>query len=194
MFTSAAAPILLVGGWMFAEVLQPPGFDPVRDTISQLAALDATDRAVMTTALIGTGAAYLATAYAFGGVRRLGRLLIAIGGVGTILVAAFPLPAYPLAHALSAGVAFLALAAWPLFAADRGEGAARALRPPLTVVAGIVLLALVAWFAVAQQADVLVGLAERVAAAAQATWPFIVALSLRNVSSRLADQRTAASS
>ena len=60
--SAGAAPVLLVGGWTLADALQPPGYDPVRDTISALAALGATDRWVMTSALAGLGACHVVTA------------------------------------------------------------------------------------------------------------------------------------
>jgi len=40
--------MLLVCGWTIATRLQPPSFDPVADTVSELAAVGATDRWVMT--------------------------------------------------------------------------------------------------------------------------------------------------
>jgi hypothetical protein len=45
--SSAAAPVLLVGGWTAAAALQPH-FDQIADTVSSLAAPGATDRWVMT--------------------------------------------------------------------------------------------------------------------------------------------------
>ncbi|MBA2310412.1 MAG: DUF998 domain-containing protein, partial [Pseudonocardiales bacterium] len=48
VLSSAAAPVLLIGGWTVAAVRQPAVFDSTVDTISALAALDATDRVVMT--------------------------------------------------------------------------------------------------------------------------------------------------
>lgn len=178
LISGAAAPILLIGGWTVAEMLQPAGFDPRHDTISQLAALDATDRSVMTAALVGTGIAYLCTAFGLDEVGPIGRLLIAAGGAGTILVALFPLPAASTAHAVAAGVAFLALATWPFFAADGNPRAPWTLRRPYTIAAGLTLLALVAWFGVALNSGDLVGLAERIAAGTQATWPLVVTVSL----------------
>ncbi|RQX16570.1 DUF998 domain-containing protein, partial [Micromonospora chalcea] len=41
--TAAAAPALLVAGWTVAGARQGPGYDPVRDTISELAGEGATD-------------------------------------------------------------------------------------------------------------------------------------------------------
>lgn len=42
--SSAASPVLLIGGWTLAAALQPPSFNPVTDTVSALAAIGATDR------------------------------------------------------------------------------------------------------------------------------------------------------
>jgi hypothetical membrane protein len=172
--------MLLIGGWTLAAALQPTGFDSFRETISELAAVSATDRAVMTAALLGTGIAHLVTALGLTEVARIGRLLIALGGVATLLVAAFPLPESggSAAHALSAGVAFGALAAWPLFAANRAPDAPPTLRPRNTTLAGLILLGLVVWFGVTNQVGGPAGLTERLAAAAQSIWPFVVALSL----------------
>jgi hypothetical protein len=64
VISSAAAPVLLIGGWTVAAGLQPRSFNPVADTISALAAEDAADRWVMTFALLGLGACYVMTALA----------------------------------------------------------------------------------------------------------------------------------
>jgi len=48
LVSSAIGPMLLVCGWTIATRLQPPSFDPVADTVSELAAVGATDRWVMT--------------------------------------------------------------------------------------------------------------------------------------------------
>jgi hypothetical membrane protein len=181
LLSSAAAPLLLVGGWTAAAARQPAGYDQTLKTISSLAAVGAADRWLMTAALFGTGICHLVTAAGLRPVAPGGRLLLAAGGVATVLVAAFPLPregSSP-AHTISAGFAFLALAAWPLLGFRRAPGTPHALRPVGSIAAGVVLLVLVGWFAVAMASGIRVGLAERVAAGAQTTWPFVVALSTR---------------
>ena len=81
--SALAAPVLLVGGWTLAEARQPPGYSPVRDTISALAARGATDRWVMTSALAGLGACYMVTALGLRPVRRAGRAVLCGGGAAT---------------------------------------------------------------------------------------------------------------
>ncbi len=179
LVSSLAAPVLLIGGWTWAASRQRGGFDPVVETISALAARDADDRWLMTTALAGLGACHLTTALALRGAALPGRVVLAAGGVGTVLVAVFPLPggdAGSTAHTVVAGVSFAALGMWPLLAGRRdGVGA---LRPAWSVPAGVVLLGLVGWFVVELVADSdRVGLSERVAAGAQSVWPLVAAWS-----------------
>jgi hypothetical membrane protein len=177
--SAGAAPVLLIGGWTIAQVRQPPGYDPVRDTISALAALGARDRVVMTSALAGLGACHVVTAMGLRPVRRRGRLVLATGGVATVLVAAFPQPAHgnSVAHTVAAAVAFVSLGGWPLLAADR-LSPAPLLGTGASLAASFVLLGLVAWFA-AEIHGGQRGLAERAAAGGQAVWPLAVVLTTR---------------
>ncbi len=178
--SSVAAPVLLIGGWTLAARRQHGGFDPVVDTISALAARDADDRWVMTTALAGLGVCHLVTALALRPARLPGRLVLGVGGVATVLVAAFPLPSgggSSQAHSTVAGIAFLCLGLWPL--ASWRVSAPGLLRRAHALAAGVVLLGLVGWFFAELTSDsARVGLAERVAAGAQALWPLAVVASV----------------
>ncbi|MER6594606.1 DUF998 domain-containing protein, partial [Micromonospora purpureochromogenes] len=133
LLSSAAAPVLLVCGWTLAAARQPGGFDPVADTISALAARDARDRWIMTLGLLGLGLCHCLTAAGLRPPRPAGRLLLALGGIATLGVAAFPLPARQgsaNAHGLIASVAFGALELWPAQAAHPRPGRARPPAPP----------------------------------------------------------------
>jgi hypothetical protein len=107
--------------------------------------------------------------------------VLGLGGVATVLVAVFPLPAAGAApaHAVAAGVAFVALAVWPALAWRRGGRGPAALRPVVSVAAAVALLGLVAWFGGTLSSGGRVGLAERLAAGAQACWPLVAVLSSR---------------
>ena len=168
LVSSAAAPVLLIGGWTVAAGRQSGGFDAVVETISAQAAHGADDRWLMTAALAGVGACHLTTALALRSAAVPGRVLLAVGGVGTLLVAAFPLPVgggSSAAHTAAAAVSFVAL-----------------LRPAVSVAAGAVLLGLVGWFFVELVADTdRVGLSERVAAGAQSLWPLVAAWGARRL-------------
>lgn len=179
--SAVAAPVLLIGGWSIAAARQPAGYSAVRDTISALAARTATDRWVMTGALIGVGLCHIVTALGLRAAATPGRVVLATGGVATVLFAAFPLDAdgNSTPHGLVAAVAFGALAGWPAVAVRRG---AVMLRPPVGLLAAAALVGLVGWFAielVGTSSGGRVGLAERVAAAAQALWPAVVVVVLR---------------
>lgn len=176
--SASAAPVLLIGGWTLAA-RQQGDFNSVRDTISALAAHGAHDRWLMTSALTGLGICHLVTAVGLREARTPGRLLHGLGGVATVLVAVFPLPAQggSGAHAAAAGTAFASLAVWPALAWRR-DAAAALLRPKPAIAGAGVLLGLVTWFAAALGTGT-VGVAERVAAGAQALWPLATVISGR---------------
>jgi hypothetical membrane protein len=188
LVSSAAAPVLLVGGWTLAAGLQPGSFDAVSGTISSLAAQGAADRWVMTLALAGTGACQVLTGLALRPAASPGRLLLMAGGAAVVLVAAFPETAGnggSLAHTLWSTIAFGALAVWPLAARRRGPSVPAWLRPGACAVAAGVLLGLLVWFyAELIGAGRQLGLAERVLAGAEAVWPLMVVLACRWSQSR----------
>ena len=187
VLTSAAAPVLLIGGWTLAARLQPGQFDQVSGTISALAADDAAHRWVMTSALVGVGVAHIGTALALRPASPLARWLIATGGVGTVLVAANPLPAdggpAP-EHAIAAGVAFVALSVWPALNWRRRRVVTGPdpipFRPVVALAASGILVGVLGWFftELLQDTD-RVGLSERAAAGSQALWPLAAVLLAR---------------
>lgn len=141
----------------------------------------------MTTTLIGVGSCYLLTALGLQPARRVGRIVLAGGGVATLLIATFQLPqrGYSLSHALAVILASVSMCAWPALSAYRRHWAPL-LNIPVGVTAAVVTVALTMWFALeAHHADV--GLAERCAATAAALWPFPVVATTRRA---LADNRT----
>lgn len=170
VLSAASAPVLLIGGWQLAAARQPGGFDPVRQTISALAAQGATDRWIMTTGLAGVGICHVVTALGLRPAAPTGRVLLATGGATTVAVAAFPQPVTgdSPAHVAAAAVAFPALSLWPALAWRRGRTPSRA----VSLGAASGLLVLLGWFGF----DFLtgaprIGLSERVLAAAQSLWP-----------------------
>ncbi|HVA04938.1 MAG TPA: DUF998 domain-containing protein [Acidimicrobiales bacterium] len=172
--SAGAAPVLLIGGFALAEARQPSSYDPIRDTISALAALGATDRWIMTSALTGLGACHVITAAGLRPMQNQARVVLAAGGVATVLVATFPQPTRgnSVAHTVAATVAFIALGVWPALSATR-TGGGPLLRGWVPIGASVALLGLVVWFA-AELDGGQRGLAERAAASAQALWPLAV--------------------
>lgn len=132
----------------------------------------------MTAALAGLGVCHLVTAAALRPAATFGRVVLGVGGAATVLVAVLPLPADDggsVAHTVVATVALTSLAAWPAVAAPRRPAASWALSPRTGIAAAAVLLAGLGWLLVELATEGnRVGLAERVAAGAQAAWPFVV--------------------
>lgn len=160
--SSIVAPLLLVGGWTLARARQPGGYDATRDTISALAARGATDRWIMTAALAALGATYVITAAGFSTPGRAARALLAVGGAATIVVSASPQPSA--AHLPAAAIGLVALAIWPAFMPGSRFRSGRWVT--------LVLLALLAWFAIALAAGNLAGVSERALTGAEALTPF----------------------
>lgn len=172
-YSAALAPVALVGGWTVTAALQPPGYDPLRETISALAAHGAAHRWVMTVALAVVGACHLATAAGLRPLRPAPRVLLAVAGVAGIGVAVFPQPADGSsgAHVLCATVSIAALAAWPAtVTVVPGR-----VRTAATLVLGLAA----AWLAVALTGGPLLGLAERALTGVEALGPLGVVLALR---------------
>ena len=177
--SAACAPVVLIGGWTLAAARQPAGYDPVSATISSLAAIGANDRWLMTSALTALGVCHFVTAVGLRPAGLAGRVVLAVGGVATVLVAAFPLSRDGTSsrHTVAAAVAFGALAVWPALAGRRGRPVPLGLRPAVSAVATTVLVGLVGCFVATLDGRGPVGLTERVAAGAQALWPLLVAAS-----------------
>jgi len=178
--SSALAPVFLIGGWTLAASRQVGGFDPVRRTISELAALDATDRWIMTAGIAGTGICHLVTAASLRPAASAGRTILAVGGAFTVFVAVFPLPAgggSSQAHSAVALAAFVALSVWPFASTprvDEGASVAWGLRRPVAISAGVVLVGLLVGFGASLSPGTAVGLTERLVAGAQSLWPLAV--------------------
>ncbi|WCN83695.1 DUF998 domain-containing protein [Micromonospora sp. LH3U1] len=183
LLSAGGAPLFLIGGWTLAQAAQPDGFDPVRQTISALAATDADHRWIMTLGLAGLGFCHLVTALGLVTAAPTGRGLLALGGLATLVLVAFPQrPGGSTTHVVAAAVAFGALAVWPALAVPRRAA------PPLdqgqrgparwtALAAAAVLLGLLGWFAVEYFADgARIGLTERLLAAGEAAVPLAAVL------------------
>jgi hypothetical membrane protein len=194
LLSATAAPVLLIGGWTVAAAQQRVRFDPVVETISALSARGATDRWIMTAALTGLGVCHLVTALALRPAATAGRLVLAGGGIATVLVAAFPIPVDgpAVVHVVSAATGFLLLAVWPVLAARQSPRAPAVLRTPVALPAAAVLLGLVVWFGYEfthDYEDGLVGLSERAVAGAQAIWPLVTVALIRLAKTRARSRR-----
>ncbi len=182
--TTAAvvAPVALIGGWTWAGAITP-GYDPVRQTISDLAAADAPTHWLMTAALVVTGLAYIVTAVGLRPADGAGRALLGVGGVGVLLTAWIPNNTEgrnEVGHMIVAYLAFLALTVWPAVIARNRPAAPLVLRPRFgqLVAIGLGVLVLLTFAEIVTGGSTL-GLRERVLAGAQSVVPLVVVLGCR---------------
>ncbi|CAM5646598.1 DUF998 domain-containing protein [Streptomyces atroolivaceus] len=197
LFSSASAPVLLVGGWAISAELQGPGYDPASATISTLASDGAGGYWVMTSALLALGACHVITACGLRPAAPFGRVALAGGGLSAMLLALFPAPSSggSYSHGVVVAVAFALLAVWPVLAARRGGPGPRdaaggraaggppaaappwALRPGPSAMAAAMMWIGGGWFLLALFVLDTAGAAERVLTFAQSFWPLVVVLS-----------------
>ena len=180
--SSAAAPVLLVGGWTVAARLQSPSYDQVSGTVSELMAVGATDRWVMTTVFLVVGVCYIVTGAALRPGRLAGRLILITGAATGMLVAVNPQPAVGVSvpHTVWAALGFAGLATWPAWAWRRGPWVPWGLRRSACLAAVASQLILLAWFVaeIFTRAGQL-GVAERAVGVDQVLFPLAVVLSCR---------------
>ncbi len=190
IISAALAPVFFIGGTLVAEALWPD-FDPVQQTISELAAGDAPTRVFMTIMFALTGLCHLVTSVYAVGIGRPGRIALGLAGLATIGVAAFPLPTVATsstAHTLSALAGFVLLAIWPVLGMRRSRPYPWLIRPVGSVVGTLLMGALCFWFLLVwTSADaVALGVSERAAANVESLWPLLVVAALA-----VAQRRTA---
>jgi hypothetical membrane protein len=179
LLSSGLAPVVLISGWTAAELLEGPGYDPVTQTISVLAAGGACGYWVLTVTLITVGACYLVTALGLHAATLAGRLSLGGGGVSAMLLAMFPAPRTggSLPHGSVVAVGFTLLALWPVLTADRSGVAPWGLRFGPSIAVTALMWAGALWFVVELQVHGSAGVAERVVTSAQSLWPVVVVTS-----------------
>ena len=179
--SAGLSPVLITGGWLIADALQPASYSPIRKTVSVLAGHAGTDRWIMTSALLLVGGCNFVTAAGLTGVRLPARILLLVAGLSSIGIAACPEPVVGSTpqHLAWTSLGEVTIAVWPAFTGRRGSP-----RPLILSIRGAatvttVFIALLGWLTIETQGGSVLGLAERLTSSIQITWPFIVALALR---------------
>lgn len=143
-----AGPAAFIGGWVVGG-RRTPGYSPVHDAISRIAAVGAPERDLMTTAFVAYGASILVGAAALRSspLRRCWPIAV-VNGAATIAVAALPLEhsaAVDTWHGVAAGTGYVSIAALQLASArplrQTGHDRAAALAVAGGVVTGAALVA-----------------------------------------------------
>lgn len=179
--SAVIAPLALISGWSIAAELQPGPFDAISRSISTLAAYGATDRWVMTLALIVVSGCNAITGLGLLPAARYGRILLVAGGIFGLVVAFSPQPmaGSSLRHELAAGLSCAAMTAWPLFGLRREPWTPFGLRPAPSIWATGLVTAILAWFCTeVVTGGGMIGLAERALTGAQTVWVLFVVLTV----------------
>ncbi len=180
--TALLAPVALVGGWLMAGTLQPASYSPMRQTMSVLAGESATDRWVMTAALLLVGSCQITTGAGLTGVRLPARIVLILTGLSTLGVAATPEPATgPTSRHLAFAVScVVTTAVWPVLVARRAPAQSRILSVYSCATVTVIFAGLSCWLLVAaRDGSGDLGMVERLTAAVQGLFPLVVALALR---------------
>jgi hypothetical membrane protein len=182
IYSAWLAPLLFIGGTTIAGLMSP-GYDPVRQTISELAAGDAPTRVFVTVLFVLTGLCHLVTVTFARGIGAAGRITFLIGALASLGVAAFPLPSVAgrsTIHNTFATIGFLLLALWPVLGMRFRHGFPWLLRPAGSILGTVILAAVGLWFLAVwlTHSSPYIGVLERFAADAESLWPAIVATAL----------------
>jgi hypothetical membrane protein len=166
-------PVQSVAGWMIAGSLWP-GYDPVRQTISDLAANESPVQLVMSAFFILGGILTLIAAMYARTLAMPGRVALFVAAICTFGLTVFPTPliGYSIMHRVFAIGSFVLSAAWPLLAMRRRKDAPFIIRPTASILATAAQAALALWF-LSSWTDPLttdVGLWERVVAVSQSVY------------------------
>jgi hypothetical protein len=185
--SAGLSPILITGGWLVADALQPASYSPIGKTVSVLAGHAGTDRWVMTSALFLVGCCNFVTAAGLTGVRLPARILLVVAGLSSIGIAASPEPVVGSTpqHLAWTSLGEVAIAVWPAFTGRRASPRPLILSIRGAAVVTTVFLALLGWLIIETQGGSVLGLTERLTSSIQITWPFVVALALRTTSRTL---------
>ncbi len=180
--TALLAPVVLVGGWLIADALQPVSYSPMRQTMSVLAGQSGTDRWIMTAALLLVGSCQIATGAGLTGVRLPARILLILTGLSTLGIAVTPEPATgPTARHLAFAVScVVTTAVWPVLVARHAPGQSWILSVCGCATATVTFIGLSCWLLIAaRDSGGDLGMVERLTAEVQSLFPLVVALALR---------------
>ena len=171
LLAATLGPIQSVLGWVIAGSLWP-GYDPIRKTISDLAADDSPVQWIQSSFFVLGGTLSILAAIYARSLAMPGRVIIFLGGLATYGFAYFTTPSqdgHSDMHRYFAIASFVLFSAWPIFSMRTSNVYPWVLRPAGAVVATIGFTVISLWFlSTWTNPDATnVGLVERVIATAQ---------------------------
>lgn len=178
MVSAAASPLVMLVAAIAAGALATAGYNPIRQTISVLAAAGRSEWVMSTGIALSAGCLVLVGLGLFT-IRPLARVALATGGACGAAVAVLPVTMVTTLHLTVTFVSALLLALWPALAISKAETAPAGVKLPFVVAGSVILFGLLAWTAYETQGGALLGLAERVTAIAELGWPAVVVATAR---------------
>lgn len=174
-------PIQSVGGWLLAGSLWD-GYDPIRQTISDLAAPESPVAPVMSAFFVLGGTLTIIAGLAVKPFALPGRIALVLAGLATYGLTIFPTPliGYSVPHRIFAITSFVLCAGWPLLAMRFRQDAPWIIRPTASILATVGQTVLAVWFLMTwtEPDQTAVGLWERVVVTQQAAYLSLVVLVL----------------
>ena len=174
LFAATLGPVQSVLGWVIAGSLWP-GYDPIRKTISDLAADDSPVQWIQSSFFILGGTLSLLAAIYARSLAMPGRVVIFLGGLATYGFTYFTTPSQDSSsemHRIFAIISFVLFSAWPLFSMRVSGNYPWVLRPMGAVIATLGFTLISLWFLSTwtNPNATNVGLVERIIATAQTTY------------------------
>jgi hypothetical membrane protein len=179
VFAAIIGPIQSVSGWLIAGAMWP-AYDPIRLTISDLAAPESPVHLVMSSFFVFGGLLTLIARVYARTLAMPGRVALFISAICTFGLTIFPTPLMGIStpHRVFAISSFVLSAGWPLFAMRVRKDAPWIIRPVAAISATVLQAALALWFLMVwvdpKATDV--GVWERVVAVSQSLYVSVVVL------------------
>ena len=193
VWAATIGPIQSALGWLIAGSLWA-GYDPIRQTISDLAAPESPVRFVMSAFFVLGGTLTLIASIYARTFALPGRIALFLTAICTYGLTIFPTPlvGYSTMHRIFAISSFVLSAGWPLFAMRFRKDAPWMIRPLASVIATVLQAALAVTFLIiwSDPNATDVGVWERVVAVSQATYISAVIWGCYLVQRKAAGKRT----
>ena len=174
LIASTIGPVQSILGWVISGALWP-GYDPIRKTISDLAADDSPVQAIQTSFFFLGATLTVVGAISARTLALPGRITLLLAGIATYALAIFTTPSqtgHSDAHRIAASISFVLMSAWPLLSMRFDRRYPWVVRPAAAIGSTIGLTLISLWFLMTwlDPNTAVVGLSERVIVTAQVLW------------------------
>jgi hypothetical membrane protein len=174
LVASTIGPVQSILGWAISGSLWP-GYDPIRKTISDLAADDSPVQAIQTSFFFLGATLTVVGAISARTLALPGRITLLLAGLATYALAIFTTPSqdgHSDAHRISASISFVLMSAWPVLSMRFDRRYSWVVRPAAAIGSTIGLTLISLWFLSTwlDPNTSVVGLSERVIVTAQVLW------------------------